>query len=142
VGMNTAVATQAQSIGFAIAADDVRSAIALYEQKGRIARPYLGVRYMQNTKELAQRYRLPYEHGVVLTTDQNGTESAIIGGSPAQRAGLQTNDIILSADGKNLTEDTSLSHIIRRKLPGESVKLRIYRGGQEHELMVQLDEQP
>lgn len=140
LGMNTAVASNAQNIGFAIPVLDLRRAVESYKQYGRIVRPYLGVRYVPLNAQLAAQYNLTYDYGVVIAGGSNQNEPAIVPNSPADEADLQEGDVILEADGQKLTEEISLGDIIQRKKPGDALGLRIARGNDERNISVTLAE--
>lgn len=137
IGMNTAVASQAQNIGFAIPVGDLRRVVESYREYGRIVRPYLGVRYSILTEDLAREYDLSYDYGVIIS---GGEEAPVIPDSPAADAGLQEGDLILEADGRKLTPDVALGDIIQRKKPGDILRLRVIRGEQELNLFIELEE--
>ncbi len=140
IGMNTAVASGGQNIGFAIPFPDLKRAFESYESHGRIVRPYLGIRYMPITAELKEKNSLPFDYGVLIVRGEEVTDLAIVPGSPADKAGLEENDIILEADGQKLTLDTSLARIVQNKAPGETVLLKVFSKGQERQVIVTLEE--
>lgn len=140
IGMNTAVAAAGENIGFAIPFPDLRRAFESYEEHGRIVRPYLGIRYMPVTAQLKEKNSLAYDYGVLIVRGETPEDLAIIPGSPADKAGLQENDIVLEADGMKLTLDTSLARIVQNKSPGEKVVLKVYHEGSEKEVTVMLEE--
>lgn len=140
IGMNTAIASEAQNIGFAIPVSDLSRVLQSYQRYGRIVRPYLGVRYVSLTEELARDLSLSSTYGVQIASGNDTLEAGIIPGSPAERAGIREGDIILEADGQKLTPDVSLGDIIQRKQPGDDLTLLIVRGGEEQELTVELEE--
>jgi serine protease Do len=140
IGMNTAIAGGAQNIGFAIPASDLQNALKSYEEHGKIIQAYLGVRYIPITEELKERNNLSYDYGVLISRGETASDLAVIPGSPADKAGLQENDIILEADGGKLTPDTSLASIVRRKAPGDTLSLTIVSKGQKKEVTVTLEE--
>ncbi len=139
IGMNTAVASDAQNIGFAIPAADLRRVLESYRKNGRIVRPYLGVRYAPVTPDMQKKYQLQYDYGAIVSAGDPG-ELAVIPDSPADKAGIQPNDIILEADGQKLDENTSLSSIIQGKLPGDGLTLKVSHRGQVKTVTVKLDE--
>lgn len=140
VGINTAVDLGGQSIGFAIPANDARSAFESYQTNGKITRPYLGVRYVMINKATAKVNKLDKDYGAWLLAGQRTTDFAVIPNSPADRAGLRENDIILELDGKQLNEDNSLVRAIKKHKPGDKVELKIYRDGAEQSIFVVLGE--
>jgi serine protease Do len=140
IGVNTAVAGGAQNIGFAIPIKEVEAAIASVKSQGRIVRPYLGVRYLQVTREFANRNNLRVDHGAYIVGGQN--ELAVLPDSPAARAGLREGDIILKFGGTNVDEKNTLSSLISKHKVGDKVNLTIYRDGREQTVEVTLEEAP
>lgn len=140
IGMNTAIAGGAQNIGFAIPASDLRNAVKSYEEHGKIIQAYLGVRYIPITEELKEKNKLSNDYGVLIARGETATDLAVIPGSPADKAGLQENDIILEADGEKLTPEMSLASIVRRKAPGDTLVLKIVSKGKEKDVTVTLEE--
>ncbi|MEK7137469.1 MAG: S1C family serine protease, partial [Patescibacteria group bacterium] len=124
----------------AIPAPDLKRALESYEKSGRIVRPYLGIRYMPITQELKEKNSLPYDYGILIVRGETPSDLAVIPGSPADKASIRENDIILEADGERLTLETSLASIVQQKAPGDTVKLRISQAGEEKEVTVTLEE--
>lgn len=140
IGMNTAVAASAQNIGFAIPVQDLKRVLQSYEQYGRIVRPYIGIRYAPITEEIQKQNNLPYDYGVLVVRGDTATDLAVIPGSPADKAGIAENDIILEADGQKLTLETSLASIVQHKQPGDAVTLKIYHKGAVKDVTVKIEE--
>jgi serine protease Do len=125
IGMNTATDQSGQSIGFALPANLLTSAIASYDKNGKIQRPFLGVRYVQITKELAASQNLPTTKGVLLEGDASG--SAVVSNSPGDKAGLQSGDIITKISGQQIDDTHSLSSIIQSKHIGDKITITYIR---------------
>lgn len=140
IGMNTAVAGGAQNIAFAIPAIDLLRSVRSYEQYGRIVRPSLGVRYVHVTTEVQKEKNLSVNYGALIIRGEAQDEPAILSGSAAEKAGLREGDVILEVDGTTLTPDVSLVSIIQRKLPSETLILKILRDGKELDVSVTLEE--
>ncbi|MDO8435586.1 MAG: trypsin-like peptidase domain-containing protein [bacterium] len=140
IGINTAVNREGQLIGFAIPVNEARFVIESVEKNGRIVRAWLGVRYVIITKEFAEQNKLSVDFGVLVLRGDQKDEFAVMPGSPADKAGLQENDIILEADGKRLDETNSLSKLIANKQPREKIELKISRKGEEKKIIVTLEE--
>lgn len=138
IGMNTAVAEGAENIGFAIPASDLRIVLESYKANGRIVRPQLGIRYTLIDDELQKAQKLSEDHGVLIIGKNDS--DAVLPGSPADRAGLRMGDIITAVDGRELSDDEPLADIIQQRQPGDSVTLRVSRGGRQNDVVVQLDE--
>ena len=138
IGINTAVAGgQAQNIGFAIPINDIQSLVKSVLTKGKLERPYLGVRYVSLTDDYAYEYNLPVKRGAYILPSRSGTAS-IQAGSPAEKAGLKEKDIITKIDGTNVDDKNSLTSLIGRKTVGDKVTLTILRDGKEQKIEITL----
>lgn len=142
IGVNVAMA-QAENIGFAIPAMYAKEAFDEVRQTGTIAKKeaaFLGVRYLMITSKVKNQYDLPYEYGAFVRPGEDATQTAIIPSSPADRVGLQENDIILEVEGELVTDRKPLSRIISNYSPEQEITLKIYRNGQEKNVDVILGE--
>ena len=140
IGINTAVASSAQGIGFAIPINMAKSAIDSIKETGRIIRPYLGVRYIPITSDIAKQNNLSVEYGVLISRGSGIGQVAVVPGSPADKAGLIENDIILEIDGERIDENNSLLTLISKHKVGEKVALKILSKGDEKSIEVELAE--
>ncbi len=136
IGINTAVASNAQNIGFAIPINQAKSALDSYKKSGKIIKPFLGVRYVTVNKEIAQSQNLSVDYGAFLVGTSN--QSAIVAGSPADKAGLKDGDIILEINGDRIDENHPLAGLIDNFQPGDTVDLKILRAGHESTLKLKL----
>jgi len=118
IGINTAVASQAENIGFAIAINPALPVIQQLVQQGHVSRPYLGVGVMSST------------NGVVVTT--------VDPGSPADEAGLQVGDIITRFDGQPITTAGELRQGIVSAHIGDRVEIDYTRNGQQNKTFATL----
>lgn len=139
VGMNVAMAA-AQNIGFAIPANDIKKVYDDVRKTGKIQRAYLGIRYMVIDEDLQKKNNLPYNYGALVTRGDQMGELAVIPGSPADKAGIVENDIVLEADGVKIDSANSLSKIIASHRAGDIIKLKIYSKGKEKIIDVVLAE--
>ena len=137
VGINTAVSTEGENIGFAISIDKAKRSIEQVKTLGRISYPYMGVRYIILNKEISKARDIEVDYGALIVGDN---EPAVVDGSPAQKAGIKEGDIILEINGEKITEDNSLAKIISKYNPFESLNLKILRDGQEIYLNIILGE--
>ncbi len=124
IGINTAIASGAENIGFAIPVERAKKLIQDYKTKGKIEIPFLGVYYLLINDEIQKKFNLPVNYGAYLYREN---KSAIIKGSPAEKYGLKDKDIILEMDGEKITFQNSLSQIILKKSVGQNVNLKILR---------------
>lgn len=142
VGVNVAVADGSENIGFSLPATLVSSVYDSVAKNGKIVRPFLGVRYLQIDADIAKANNLSTDYGVIVLPGQNRGELAVQPGSPADKAGLVENDIILAVAGTKLDGEESLSALLRKFSPGDKVKLTILHDGNEKEIEVTLGEAP
>lgn len=140
IGINTAVNLQGQLIGFAIPINQVKSVIESVKETGKISRPFLGVRYVLLNKEMAKKNNLDVDYGALIVRGDRAGEIAVIPGSPADKADLKENDIILEINSKKITEKNSLALEIRRYKPGDKIKLKVLSKGKEKIIEVVLEE--
>ncbi len=142
IGVNTAVAGgQAENIGFAIPIDDVKGLITSVLEKGKLERPYLGVRYVQLTDDYAYQLNLDVKRGAYIIPAQPGSPT-ILPGSPAEKAGLKEKDIVIKINGMAIDEKNSLTSLLSRKSVGEEITLTILRDGKEQDIKVHLEAAP
>lgn len=140
IGVNTAVSQEGQSIGFAIPINDAIRLIQSIEEYGRVIRPYLGVRYVIVDKQLKQLNKLSVDYGALLRRGEQPEELAVIPGSPADKAGLEENDIILEINGLPITQEQSLVRLLGKYDPNEVITLKVLKDGEEKEMKVTLGE--
>jgi serine protease Do len=129
IGINTAVASNAQSIGFAIPINLAKTDIDSVISKGKVIRPMLGVRYIPITKEFATSNNLPVSEGAYIYGGRN--QLGVVDGSPAAKAGLKEGDIITKINNDNLTGKTSLASIMNKYKVGDNIKITYLRDGKE-----------
>lgn len=129
IGINTAIAGDAQSIGFAIPISDVTGLIKQVQKTGKLQRPYLGVRYVMLTPDVASQYNIHLPNGAFIPLAVDGDTPSIIAGSPADKAGLQAGDVITQIDSTKVDQTHSLTSIIDKDQVGDQVSLTIVRDG-------------
>jgi S1-C subfamily serine protease len=140
IGIDTAIASDAQNIGFAIPINQAKSAISSVESTGQIQVPYLGVRYLPVDAALAASQKLSISYGALVRGDASGP--AVEPGSPAAKAGIQAEDIIESVNGQKIDADHDLGDMIDQFSVGSTVTLVIDRGGKEVTASVTLAQRP
>ena len=138
VGVNVAVAQGSQSIGFALPINSVRSAIDSVKSTGKIIRPYLGLRYLAINEAVKTANNLTVDYGVLVKAG-NANELAVLPGSPADKAGIVENDIVLEVDGVKLDDKTNLASVIRGKNVGQVITLKILHKGEQKIVKVTLE---
>jgi serine protease Do len=142
IGINTAIETNAQNIGFAIPSNIVSSIVESVKKHGKIIKPYLGVRYISIDESVAKQNNLSVDYGILVVKGENSNELAVIPGSPADKAGIVENDIITSIDGEKLDNRKSFASIVQQKEVGQTVSLEIVHDGKKKTVGVKLEKSP
>lgn len=143
IGINTAIAAgnNAQNVGFALPINDLQGLITSVLKTGKLERPYLGVRYVAITDDVAYEYNLSVKRGAYIFAP-NRQEASVVAGSPADKAGVQDKDIITQIDDTKLDEKSSLISVLGRKSVGDKAVLHILRDGKELTLTATLAAAP
>ena len=139
VGINTAMANGADSIGFAIPINVAKRDINQIIATNKIVYPFLGVRYVLVDENVKQKYNLPADYGALVLGGDNG-EPAVTKNSAADNAGLKEKDLILEFNKEKITKDNSMAKIIAKYNAGDKVTLKILRDGKEIDIDVVLGE--
>lgn len=137
VGINTAIATRSggfQGIGFSVPINMARHVMESLIKNGKVVRGWLGVSIQTVDESLAKGLNLDDPGGVVV--------SQVVDNSPAERAGLQTEDVILTLNGRKVKDNSQLSADIAAMAPGSQANFTILRDGRKREIAVTLGEQP
>ena len=142
IGVNVAVEDGAQNIGFALPSNMVKEIVDSVKANGEIVRPYLGVRYVTLTEALAKSNNLTVQYGALVIRGASTADVAVLSGSPADKAGIVENDIILEIDGVKLENTTSLASIIREKKVGQTITVKLSRGNETKDVQVTLERAP
>jgi len=143
VGINTAVAGQAQGIGFAIPINIAKPIMDQAIREGKITRPWLGVYYITINKQVKAEKNLPVAYGAYIYFGGRGRNvSPVVPGSPADKAGLREKDIIIKVDDQVLDEKHELGEVLPQYKVGDKVKLTFLRDSKEMTVEVTLAEMP
>ena len=111
IGINTAVNTSGQLIGFALPINIAKRDVDSVQKTGKIQAAYLGVCHSLITKDIADRNNLSVDYGA-LVTKGTGCDFAVVPGSPADKAGVVEKDIILELNGTKIDEDHALVNLL------------------------------
>ena len=128
IGVNVAVSSEGQNIGFALPINVVKILLEDFNKSGgKFERPYLGVRYRMITRDLALMYEVP----------EGAYIQEVVEESPAMRAGIAVEDVITEIDGLKVTEEAGgLAKIIAGKKTGDKIRIKIWRNEETLELSV------
>jgi serine protease Do len=137
IAINTAILSQSGGnigIGFAIPINMARQVMDQLIEKGKVVRGYLSLYPQDIDQDLAR------------ALDLSSTEGAIVAsvppGGPADKAGIKAGDVIISFDGKKITDSTQLRNLVAQTAPGTRVKIGLLRDGKEMEVNAVLAERP
>jgi 2-alkenal reductase len=134
LGIPSENGTPVQGLFFAIPSNTVKQIVSQIIENGHVAYPYLGVSIVQLDPQLSAQNNISVDYGAYVTD--------IVSGGPADKAGVQTDDIILSIDGTKVTPDKSVSDLLFNHKPGDTIKLQILRGSDQTTVNLKLGELP
>ncbi|KKN81796.1 hypothetical protein LCGC14_0315610 [marine sediment metagenome] len=137
VGINNTIASSSggnEGIGFAIPANMVRRVMAQLIEQGKVTRGYLGVMIQDVSPRLAKSLELPSANGALITHIQAGT--------PAEQAGLEVEDFIISVADKTIRDVRELRHMVADVAPGVMVPVVVIRKGKTVTVEVTLAAKP
>ena len=134
VGINTALASSAENIGFAISTDTIIPVVQSLITEGKVVRPWLGVEVTTVTSTIQHYYNLSVNAGVLITSVTND--------SPADKAGLRPGDVITKMDDKDISTTEDLISAIGSHQIGDQVEITYYRGNAQKVATATLGESP
>jgi S1-C subfamily serine protease len=141
VGINTAMAGDAQGIGFAIPINLAKPIMQQALEGRQLRRPWMGIYYLDITPVVASERDLAIDYGVLVTT-QNEQEPAVLPGSPADHAGLRVGDIITAINGERIDGDLPLDEVLTHYSADDDLLLSVLRGDRTIELSLRLGTRP
>ena len=139
IGINTAMIAGAQNIGFAIPINYAKKDLDEVKKYGKILMPFLGVKYVLVSKEMAEANKLPVNDGAIVVREALG-EPPVVKDSAADKAGMKEWDIILECNGEKISTKNPLANILQKCKIGEETTLNVLRDGKKLDLVVKLEE--
>ena len=134
IGINTMIITngpqQSSGVGFAVPINVAKEILPQLRSRGRVIRGWLGVQIQPVTEALARSYHLKEAKGAIIAD--------VTDGSPADKAGLKPDDVVIGVDGREVRDNSDLTSYIASRPPDSTVHLRILRNGAEKEVGVTL----
>jgi len=137
IGINTAIFSRSggyMGIGFAIPVNMAKTVKTQLLANGKVTRSWLGVAIQDMNSELARSFKLKQKTGALITEVSKG--------SPAEKGGIKQGDLIISLDGKPVTDVADLRNRVAMTPPKTKVNLVLIRDEQQKELTIQVEEQP
>lgn len=126
IGINTMIYSGAQGLGFAVSSNTCKKVIDNIQSKGSMKWPYLGVQVATMTQDIADSENISFVEGAIVMS--------VVSGSPASKAGVQANDIIVSIDNKKITTADELVSAIRSHNVNDKITLGIVRKGLSNQI--------
>jgi len=134
VGVNAAIISGANTIGFAIPINVVKEILPQLKQTGRVARGFLGVSPQAITSDMADSLGLKSTKGALIAD--------VVKDSPAEKGGLKPGDVVVALNGKPVSDNSQLTRDVGVIPPGSTVKLDVVREGKQRTVEVKLAERP
>jgi serine protease Do len=139
IGINTAIVgggggMAATGIGFAVPSNMVKVLLPQLQKEGVVTRGYIGVSVQNLTPDIARGLGVPVQEGALV--------SGVSGGSPGEKAGIKTDDVITRLDGEAIASSGQLTRKVALRRPGSTVTVEVYRGGNKLEKKVALATRP
>jgi serine protease DegQ len=139
IGINTAIYSRTPGgaslgIGFAIPASTAKQVLEQIMQDGQVTRGWIGVGVQDMTRELSESFKLPEIRGALITE--------VLRGTPADKAGVRLGDILVSVEGKPVTDSATMLNLVSALDPGKQATLKVVRAQQETELKVTVGRRP
>ncbi|MFH0818617.1 MAG: trypsin-like peptidase domain-containing protein [Patescibacteria group bacterium] len=134
IGINVAVSEVGENIGFALSINDVKNLFDTVKENGKIVRPYLGIRYEVIDEALQTANNLSVDYGVLVRRGDMADQLAVVPGSPADKAGIEENDILLEIDGQKINTDNSLQKILYQKIVGDKINIKLLHDGKDKQV--------
>jgi serine protease Do len=142
IGINTAIAGDAEGIGFAIPINLAKPIMRQAMDGQQLSRPWMGIYYTALTPVVADQRGLSIGYGALIEAPDGLRASPVLGGSPASEADLRAEDIITHVDGQQVDGDHPLDEILTRYGPGDEILLQVLRDGQVVSLTLELGVRP
>jgi serine protease Do len=133
IGINTAIVARGQGIGFAIPVNMAKRVVAQLKERGEVTRGWLGVQIRDLDENLSSYYQLKPFSGVFV--------EKVVPGDPADQAGIQASDIIISVDGQAVASGRELANIVANTPIGQKTKVRLIRDGKKKTIVVKVAKQ-
>lgn len=142
IGMNTAIISGAQGLGFAIPINTVQGIAQQLITTGEVQHPYLGVQMVTLTPEVKEQLEIESRGRIRVAAEQGILLVRIVSNSPADDAGLQAGDVIQSINNSPVTKTEQVQQLVERSTVGSQLQLTIQRGQKSTQVAVTLESLP
>jgi serine protease Do len=128
IGINAMIISPGQGIGFAIPINLAKSIMEELIKTGKVIRPWVGIGLQDLTPELMDNFNVKEKEGALI--------SQIYEGSPAEKAGLKTGDIIIQIDGKKIKDSQDVVKEVLKRQVGQKILFEVIRDEKRTEVSV------
>jgi len=139
IGINNMIITSSaysgnEGIGFAVPSNMAKGIVAQLIDKGEVIRGWLGVGIQDLSPEAVEDFQLPDTNGVLV--------ASVIPDTPAEKAGIKIEDVIVSVNGKKTPTANELRNLVASIKPGTKIPVVLYRDGKKKTIAVKLEARP
>ena len=129
VGVTSAMDEVGRAINFALPIHKAKPMVEWYQKTGKYEPGWLGVYYIPVDSEVQNELGLAYNYGAYLTNDEDNKYDGVLPNSPAEKAGLKKDDLILEVNGIRIDSGNPLNEMISNYQANQVITLRIYKNG-------------
>jgi len=137
LGINSAIYSQSGGsvgIGFAIPVSTAKTVMEAIIKSGHVVRGWIGVETQEITPEMASSFGLKRQSGAII--------AGVVRHGPADKGGIKPGDILLTVDGKPVTDTNGMLNLVAQLVPGEKAKMTILRKSRETTVDVTVGKRP
>lgn len=142
IGVNVATSSGGENISFSLPSNTVKATVESIQRNGHVVLAYLGVRFVMIDEAFARQNGLSVTEGALVQRGDGGRSVAVIPGSPADKAGIEENDIILKVDDTDIDSTHPLNVVLRKRAVGDVITLTVLHNGDEKTVQATLVERP
>jgi len=142
IGMNTAIISGAQGLGFAIPINTVQGISQQIVTKGKVEHAYLGVQMLTLTPEVKEQLEAQSRGRIRVKAEQGILIVRVVPNSPADDAGLQAGDVVQSINNQPVTKTEQVQQLVERSNVGSQVTVKVQRGQKSEQVSVKLESLP
>jgi S1-C subfamily serine protease len=142
IGMNTAIISGAQGLGFAIPINTVQGIAQQLIAKGKVEHSYLGVQMVTLTPEIKQQLNIESDGRIKVAADRGVLIIRVVPGSPAAEAGLRQGDVVQAINNQPVTTTNEVQQLVERTTVGSQLKMTVQRDERARQVAVKLEALP
>ena len=142
IGMNTAIISGAQGLGFSIPINTVQGIAQQLVTNGEVEHPYLGVQMVTLTPEIKQQLNIESDGRLRVEADRGVLLIRVVSSSPAAKAGLRAGDVLQSINSQPVNTTQEVQRLVERSTVGSQLQIQVRRAQQSVQVAVRLEPLP